>query len=230
MRPLRITAHLRNGFSSADPWSPAFDGVIAYWVMRERLGEEQFALNSSDPARLVIPDGLPLVKVEDGDQWWWAASSPMLDSERTWRRYYHRRFDVALATSYLPEDQRGRVIVQSGPYKNYRNIRDVKLTKRILWSAIGDPAEITRLLAQCWWVGGGSAQGLGRVERWEVVDGDDEDEWRARYQRPLPAEVADAHGITGIRLEWGIRPPGRLAVNRMLCVLPVGLVGDDGDD
>jgi CRISPR type IV-associated protein Csf3 len=225
MRPLRVIAHTPAGFASADPWSPALDGILGYYLMRERLGEEQFALSQSDPTTLAPLEDLPLGREAYDDLWWWQVSAPRYQEQGQHRRYYHRRFDLDLATRYLPADHKGRISVKGGPYKNYRNVRDIHITPRVEWHAIGDAGEILRLLTfasgepRCTHVGAGSAQGLGRVVRWEVVE--DGDEELARFCRPLPAEFAAAHGRSGILLEWGYRPPGRLPANRALCVMPL---------
>src|SRR5690606_581961 len=47
MQPLVVTAYLANAFASPDPWSPALEGILAYWWLRETLGEEEFALGMS---------------------------------------------------------------------------------------------------------------------------------------------------------------------------------------
>ena len=39
MKPLRIVARLSQGYSAADVWSPALEGILAYWALREQRGE-----------------------------------------------------------------------------------------------------------------------------------------------------------------------------------------------
>src|SRR5690606_41719173 len=45
--PLTVTAHLATAYSSVDSWSPSLDGILAYWWLREQLGDEEFALGMS---------------------------------------------------------------------------------------------------------------------------------------------------------------------------------------
>lgn len=83
---------------------------------------------------------------------------------------------------------------------------------------MGDRAEVARLVGRCGAIGRGGGQGLGEVRTWRVEPGGDPA--RARFGRPLPADFAGAHGVAGVLMEWGIRPPGRLLAHRRLCVMP----------
>ena len=225
MEPLRVRAHLANSFSAADPWSPSLDGILAYYQLRERLGEEEFALGMTGHRPLVTPDDLPLERVTWGEQWWWATSAPIVAVAARYTRHFHRRFDADQAERYLDPRVR-RVQVSAGPYKAYRHARTHTVTRQIVWHCIGDGAEIRRLLRLCTAVGFGRGQGYGTVTGWTVT-AEGADETLARFWRPLPADYAAAHGVDGPRLAWGIRPPGRMPENRTLCVMPVAV--DEGD-
>ena len=41
-RPVRVVAHLVNGFVAMDPWSPTLDGILGYWLLYRRLGPDRF--------------------------------------------------------------------------------------------------------------------------------------------------------------------------------------------
>lgn len=215
MDAMLVTAHLAGGFAASDPWSPALDGILAYWLLREQLGEEEFALGMTGH-RPLTDAGLPLDRCEDGaGHWWWACSSPIYQQQAEYLRWYHRRFDTREAERFTAAR---RVVTSAGPYKNYRNAWTVHLAPTVSWHALGDRAETERLLRRCAAIGGGRGQGLGRVSRWEVtLDGDAES---ARHHRPLPAAYAAQRGIEGMVMEYGLRPPGR-AAERVLCVLPL---------
>lgn len=219
MEPLLVTAELVNGFCAADPWSPSLDGVLAYWVLYGQLGEEEFALGASGgiPPVVLGPDALPLAVERWRDLHWWQCSSPMYTAVTTHRRFAHRRFDQALAMRYA-DVGRSRVNVKAGPFKNYRIGLDIRICPRVQWHAIGDLSAVAQLLARCQSIGRGGAQGLGLVREWRVEQGGDAG--LARFRRPLPEAFADEHGVTGVRMEWGIIPPGRLRQHRHLCVLP----------
>lgn len=216
METLSVTAHLYSGFVASDPWSPAIDGILAYWHLRERLGPDAFAISQGHDHAMAPVDDLPLEIVRHGAWWWYACSSPLMAAQANVRRHLHRRFDQTPAEQYLPEGMR-KVQTQAGAYKNARMAVVQHVTDRVSWHVIGERDPIERLLAQCHHIGARVGVGFGRVRRWEIVPGD---ERMARHHRPLPVDYAAAAGIDGERMLWGIRPPGRLAVNQAESVMP----------
>ena len=221
--PLVVTAYLATAYSAADAWSPSLDGILAYWWLREHLGEEEFALGTTGHRPLVEPD-LPLGREEHEGLWWWQASAPIVPVVRRAVRHVHRRFDDGIGLRFLPEGTR-KVLTSAGPYKSYRHPRTLHVAPYVRWHCIGEAEEIRRLLRRCTHIGFGHTRGFGQVARWEVTPGGDPA--RARFHRPLPVAFAGAHGITGMEMVWGIRPPGRAPEHQVLCVMP--RVGD-GDD
>lgn len=220
--PLIVTAHLANGYSAADPWSPSLDGLLAYWSLREQLGEEEFALGMTGHRAPVEAD-LPLARETDPatDLWWWVCSSPEPDHVvAVQQKFFHRRFDIGPATAYLVEGVR-RVEVAAGPFKNYRQRRDIQICRTVTWRAVGDAAEVRRLLRRVGNIGFGHTKGVGRVWQITVETGTAEDERIARTRRPLPASYAERLGLEGLRLAWGLRPPGRDPSQRADCLMPV---------
>lgn len=215
MKPLRVRANLLHGYSATDQWSPALDAILAYWALRDRLGEEEFALGTSGHRELVDAD-LPLERVTWGDDWWWACSSPVAETVQVFERHIHRRFDDQYER-YMPEGVR-RVETAAGPYKAYRNRHLVRLAPWIEWHVVGDRQEIERLLRRCVFVGSGLAKGWGEVASWDVTE--DGDEQAAHLQRPLPRDYARANGVGGMVMRWGLRPPGRLPEHQRECVMP----------
>lgn len=218
MIPLIVTAELANGFSSSDDWSPSLDGMLAYWALREQLGEEEWALGCTGARELVEPD-LPLRREQYGDDWWWVCSSPIVAAAGQYETWFHRRFDLGAATAHLPETTKS-VLTAGGPYKVYRNRAMLTHARAVVWHCVGEAEEIRRLLRRCANVGFGHTKGLGVVREWRVEAGGDADV--ARFHRPLPVAFAAAHGIAGVTAEYGIRPPGRAPEHRRTCVLPHG--------
>lgn len=219
MIPLRVVAHTPAGFAASDPWSPALDGILAYWRMKELLPADEFAAAAAGTISPVECEDLPLTRIEFRGDWWWAASSPIVASDRKHLAHYHKRFDAERAADRVPAGRSGKVLVTAGPYKNYRNVDQIRLTPTVEWHCIGDPDEIRRLLRHCNHIGGGFARGRGRVMRWEITE-DHADESLALRHRPVPVAYAARHGIDGARMEWGIRPSPRDPAHRMLCVVP----------
>lgn len=219
MEPLIVTAHLHQGYVASDAWSPALDGILAYWVVREMLGEEEFALGMTGHRPLVDPV-LPLVRESDGERWWWVCSSPIVAADplrhETWQ---HRRFD-GLSQPEMIDAKTRTVLIKGGPYKAFRNRETVTLPadRAVRWHCLGDAGEVRRLLGRCTHIGRGGARGHGEVVRWEVTAGGDER--LARLRRPLPVAFAVARGAQGMVMEWGIVPPGRAPEHQALCVMP----------
>lgn len=219
MEPLRVVARLANGFATNDVWSPSLDGILAYWLLREQLGEEEFALGCSGQRPRVEPAGMPLAEEVDAESGrrWWLASSPRYRKDAEMPRYLHRRFDAYLAETY--SSQRARVEIKGGPFKAYRVMFPLILTPAIEWHVVGDAAEIRRLLRRCEAIGYRRNVGFGTVREW-VVTPDGADEALARTWRPLPRATAERLGLSGPALEYGYRPDVRDPANRTVCVLP----------
>lgn len=215
MTPIAITAHLYNGFVSADLWSPAIDGILGYWHQRERLGPDEFNITQGHSHLMTPVEGLPLAVVRDADLWWYACSSPVFGAVANVRKHIHRRFDQTQAETYLPPTR--KVQTSAGAYKNARISLMHRITDRVTWHVVGDQPEIARLLLHCTHIGAKVGAGFGRVRRWDYAEGDPD---IAHYLRPLPVGYAAAQGIEGDRMHWGIRPPVRIAANCCDCIMP----------
>ena len=217
MEPLRVVAELANGFASSDGWSPSIDGILARQVMLDRLGRGRF--DTTDSVEMTPVEGVPLA-VERWDDWWWyQCSVPVYHLSRVQEKHFHRRFPVARVVQYAAP-QRGRVNVKSGKFKNSRKALLLRVTDEVVWHVVGDREAILHLLRDVTHIGKLCAHGYGRVIRWRVTAGSADTERLARFQRPLPKDFAVHHGIDGFEIYWGIRPPGRLKINRTLCRMP----------
>lgn len=219
MEPLLITAHTPAGFAASDPWSPSLDGILAYWLLREQLGDEEFALGATGQMPMVTPTDLPLERFEWAGTWWWACSSPIYDIITEYLHYDHRRFDAMEAERFAELGAGRRVATGAGPYKQYRQAQRIILASEVRWHCVGEPCEIRRLLCRCTSIGAGGTRGLGRVSGWDVT-AEGADPWLARLLRPLPVDAARDLGISGPEMDWGIRPPARALENHCICVMP----------
>lgn len=211
MKPLKITAWLAHGFTAQTPWTPSIDGIVAAAVMRERLGPDRYR---TPPASGLEPvEGLPFDVIRHGDHWWYAASSPIIvGAKGREKKFFHRRFDDNMER-FLPEGTK-RVQTGTGSYKASR-LYDVRVVCRGLrWHAVGDPAEVERLVNTIDQVGGRRAVGFGRVLSWEVSE--DGDPRIARGHRPLPVELQEIQDA--VVLPWGLVPPVRCSSTD--CVMP----------
>ena len=220
MEPLRVIAHLATAYSAPDPWSPSLDGILAYWELFDQLGADAMA-ERNDPDNLIDPD-LPLHRIEYGGDWWWACSSPLVDDDAIrFHSWFHRRFDDHEAVDRVDERVR-KVLVAAGPHKNFRHRRNRIMPRNgeLVWHCVGDASAIERLLRRCQHVGFGHTRGYGLVRHWEVTAvGADPD--LAQFHRPVPDAYAIEHGLTGVGMPWGIRPPGRALAHQRDCVMPV---------
>ena len=217
MDALRIVAHTPAGYAASDPWSPALDGILAYWALREQIPDEDFVVGASagGASGQIVDADLPLARETDGTTWWWQVSAPLADVVARHRRYEHRRFDDTAATRYTAAR---RVQTNLGPYKAYRMPIVLHLTPTVAWHAVGDAVEVRRLLRRCVAIGARTGHGNGRVVRWDVTTDGDSD--LARFCRPLPVAFARVHGYAGMEMDWGIRPPGWAIDRRVPCLMP----------
>lgn len=223
MDRLQITAHLANGVISMDPWGPMLDAILGYQVLREQMGERFYL---SDPHRdgLIEPE-LPLERRGDGDDWYWACSAAVYGEHMEYLKHFHKRFDDQ-HLRYLDTGKAKTVNVKSGRYKAWRTPHTCRLAGAVRWYAVGDRAEIGRLLARVTHLGKRAAHGMGMVLRWDVepVDVDGSETLDGRVTRPLPLGMfstaswpEDAEIYTG---EATIRPPYWWPGHVRHCVLP----------
>ena len=203
MRPLIVTAHMASAFASSDPWSPMLDAILAYEVLRIRMGEEFYLC---DPQRDGIVDfDLPLDRGTDGTDWWWACSVPeYAGSEHV--RWCHGRFDDRYEP-YLDMGRAAKVQTAGGRYKDMRVPLIAKLTPTITWYVRGCDTCIRELLRGVTHVGQKRGAGYGLVHHWTVEPTDDDRSW----YRWVPAPA----GMTR-----GIRPPYWHRETQRPCVLP----------
>ena len=215
MKPLKITAHLVDGFVSSDKWSPSIDGIIAFSLIREALGDEEFAIQCGSVIKSSDVVALPLEKISHGEFRWYACSFPAFETNSKTVKHFHRRFDQHHSDKLDLGGKSGKILTAAGPYKNYRRKIEKINAREITWHVIGEEHTISAALDSITHVGSKIAQGYGEVRRWSVSQGDAE---LARRYRALPKPYADIHGVSGTLMQWGISPPAR--DNSTLCVMP----------
>lgn len=213
MRPLRVRAYLQDGrVAGGDPWLP-LDGILAWAWMRDRHPEELF--NSGGRLIFAAPPDLPLARLGEGDDWFWACSFNTRPSLGEYIKHWHKRFDLAYER-YLASPPR-RIGVGSGRYRSYRMPLPILLFDCLEWFAVGDRDEVLRLCRLVTHVGKKVSQGFGAVDRWEVVPWphDWSLEREGELTRPLPASLSSEP--RGRLVYYGIRPPYWDTDNWRLC-------------
>lgn len=217
---LKITAKLANSFLAVDPWSPSIDSILAYYQLMEKLGQEEFTLQASRSDTLTTVDDLPIEKEIYSDLWWWKCSSPQYKKRGEFLTYFHRRFDILAAETYM-KPQKGRVQTKAGPFKNFRAPFRTIVTSEVIWYVIGDQKEIERLLSRCRNIGAKIGSGMGRVLKWTVENEKQISTDIARFERPLPIEFGKEYGFSDRPVfDWGFRPAFRIPENKILCYMP----------
>jgi CRISPR type IV-associated protein Csf3 len=215
MNAYLITAITPSGYAASDPWSPSLDGIAAYRLMQNRLGPE-FAFSQGVPGKLVTVDDLPIEKTEYGDLWWYQVSAPIPAQKGKKVFYTHRRFDALHAEKNMAGG--GKIMTAAGPFKNARTAIETVLTPSVSWHVITDDVgALLELLSPVTHIGRLANAGYGRVTEWLIKHGGNPD--LARYHRPVPVAYADKKNIAGLKMTWGLVPPGR--INRVDCVCPM---------
>lgn len=215
MTPLKITAHLKCGFTSAFDWSVSIDAIIASQHYQQKFGFEQYVQEQSSGQTCTHTD-LPIAKEYFGDDWWYQCSRPLFKEIAIHNKHIHRRFNIQEAERHV--NKVGKVETTKGAYKNARLLVPNRITQSVTWFVNGDKSAIEQLLNSVTHIGGRRGSGHGAVSRWEVVEHDSLDD--CRLKRILPIDFAQQNGVEGLVLEWGIRPDYKLKENKRLCVIP----------
>lgn len=222
MKPLKITAHLRTGFSAQFDWSVSIDGILAYQFMLEKLGPDAFAETHALVEEQSPVEGLPLAVERWNGDWWYQCSRPVFTYFCVHTKKIHRRFNAQEAERYVG-DKTKVVQTTKGPFKNARLSIPMFITSAVNWYACGDRAEIERLLNCVTHIGSQRRSGHGAVKSWHVEPHDSIDD--CRLKRAVPTDYANEHGIKGLPFEWPIRPPARHPDNQRQCIIPELQIG-----
>ncbi len=214
MTPLKITAHLRAGFSASFDWSVAIDGIIGYQSQLKKLGFDKFVSTQSS-GDLKPVDDLPIQKEQWRGDWWYQVSRPLFDCKLVHTKHLHRRFNAQEAEKYVSKV--GVVQTTKGAYKNARLPVKLFITSAVVWYVNGDKQAIEQLLKDVTHIGSNRRAGHGAVSHWTIEDHNNIDD--CRFNRALPVEFAAEHGVTGIAMDWAIKPPYTLHENIRQCVI-----------
>lgn len=208
--PLKVTATLRCGVV-ANRHLP-LDGILLYAAMRERHGPQLLTTPGAVPDLEMEP--LPLARLNEGPEWYYAASfAAWPETMAEGRDYWNKRFDQARSDLVDFAGRRGRVLVEQARYKSYHMPVFYRHALEVSWYVVGDGAELERLLAPMMHIGKKASQGWGRVIGWEIVPCSHD--WSVRRAGRLMRSIPARDGIL-----YGIRPPYWLPANQVPCRLP----------
>jgi CRISPR type IV-associated protein Csf3 len=246
MQPLRIRCRPANAVVWYDRWLP-LDGVIGHGWMLDRYGVDFYALPTLTPISTgidLIEMTLPLEqRAANTAYWYWAASWCDMDAATISRsrNAWVRGYPFADAGFYIAESERKKkrsVSTVAGPDKLYNVPVYERTCAELAWYAVGDAAEITRLLALVPHIGKKCSCGWGQlmpyadgalwqVEPWPV-------DWSERdtdgnLTRGLPAQaVFDAIDwfsgegafTIGNYQQFGYRVPYFVQLNQAMLEMP----------
>lgn len=167
------------------------DGLLARMVVDEAL--DGATLQGGGPYVLPVP--LRLMWTDPATEMpLWAANhfAPVGESAKS-VMYWHRRM-IRPDLGHVPGGRRPKVDGRAGRYKEIRMPLPTENARRWATDCVGDPAEVARLLANCFALG---KRRLARVLEWHVVPIDGE----FGFARPVPAEYAGVQDRT--RLSYG---------------------------
>ncbi len=209
------------------------DSLLLRAVLLDRRGYAFYLSPPLNPASTLDEldlDGVPLVRRERGGQWYFACSWANVtaasygEAETAWIRGYPDHD----AMVYLNGPKRLLIKTWQGPDKLYNMPVHTHITNELIWYAVGDRAEVERLLTTYYHaIGKKSAYGQGQLAyyedglRWQVEpwpadwserDGD------GHLTRGIPAEVDGGFPINMIYAP--LRPPYYLQANHVFLVLP----------
>lgn len=223
--PLSVRALLRTPVVS-DPWLP-LDGILLYQHTRADLGAQDATVpgasllqeEKGDPMR---GGRLPLAIVHGKDWYYkcsWAQWGPHADGQDHW----NKRFDNALADLIDFRGRRGKVIIEQSTYKAYHMPIYYRAALWVEWYLVGEPERIRELLSTVTHLGKKTAQGWGRVIRWEIEPVDEDwSIWKdGKLMRGIPPEHAkDQVPLDLAFIHYGIRPSYWDKRNQMLLLVP----------
>ena len=169
MQPMRVRAYLLDGrIAGTEPFFPLDSILAAEWIRRRYPGE---FYNPPPPGSKQgwIEADLPLERRGQGAKWYYACSFNQTKPVQEYIYYWHRRFDDHFERYIDFKGRRGKVDERAGKYKAYRMPLNILLLPYLEWYAVGDINAVQELCSTVIALGKKPAQGLGIVERWEVL-------------------------------------------------------------
>lgn len=220
-KPLKITAHLVDGRINSADGIIMFDSILYHaWFIRN--APHVLDGNGYDDWSGYI--GLPLVQLP-GNRY--AASKGIYECVEQSIEHYNKRPDFFAPDKigYL-DMEKGLISDSVGLFRAYRNPQVIRIVKDsvITFYAVGHADDVKSLLDLIPAVGKKNSMGWGFVDRWEVVEIDEDFSlWHPDYglMRPLPVEESKEKLQYPI-MRYAVRPPYWKPKNQKLCYVPIG--------
>ena len=214
--PLRIRAYIQTPVIS-DQFLP-LDSILYYHVVRERFGEQDCSMPGESTIRDDTGIRLPFARENEGNHDWFyhCSFAQWAPDMREDQSAYCKRFDLKLAHLIDFQGKTGKILLSGGRFKNYYIKIYYRAATWVEWYALGEQAEIARLLPFVTHLGKKSAQGWGAVLRWEMepVAFD----WSIRGQGGSLMRAVPLESGTFI---YGIRPCYWEPIHQLPCEMPV---------
>jgi len=219
-KPLKVTAYLSGGLDTGNSWTPALDGILAYFYLENKMGIDQFSAERSQNTESLVDD-MPIQKFfdkQDKDIWVYQCSSPFVKVGRQEIIEHYKRFNLN-NLEYLKVKTK-TVALTKGKHKNWIFKVFLKLTEKVEWYIVADKPFIEKMLSNCTHIGANRGAGYGRVIKWAVIE--DEHAESLSMQRPVPLSILQGTEIDNdAKIQvWGFRPSVRLHSNKAYCLMP----------
>lgn len=211
MNHLIITAKLRNGFVTADPWSPSIDSILSYFHLKNKIGWTEFSSSMSVGEQTTVDD-LPINKIVRDGFWWWDCSIPIYQASNVFVRSYYKRFNID--TISLLENKVKTIELTKNQFKNYSNTFRHIISGEVSWHVVGDKKKIGGLLTGCIQIGGKRGKGMGEIISWEI----EEVSKCESSNRWVPISSSDIEAYDDVMYR-AFRPSFRLKCNQSICGL-----------
>jgi len=227
-----VTAEMLDGVVYVPGEVMSLDGPLLWAATVERLGTRYGTPPPDDVAaeQTSEPDpGVPLRVYRAGGEWvYMSSAAEFIGDHGADVVHWHKRLDDGLLVPMVQDGavamgRRGKVPVNSGPYKAYRMPLWVQTVERLRWHAVtSDPERLKAILCErVLHIGRRRNTGYGAVMAWSVEERDGATDawmWRddGRPARPIPvAMMPDYDGPTE---HLPVRPPYRLLQHHRECV------------
>ena len=223
MQNLKIVATLANPIAVYDNWTPSLDNLLEWIILdRHNLVMPNPSLKQIENNKHIVIDNMPLKLGNLFSEWYWCVSSPcyQLLGENTDR--YRKRWDNHDKNLDWGKRKPKFSTDHSGE-KSYDLPLFVRSIKTITWYCIGDKDKLKTYLEQISHLGKKRSYGNGQISNWDIQEIGQDCHLTKNNQliKPIPAKFAEYLGLTGYSLmNWGWRPPVRIANNQTLCAMP----------